>query len=84
MTEKQDIAIDYCPQCRGIWLEKGKLERFLESPTSQFREERTYDRRERFDDDDDDDHHGRYNDDDLNRAYGPNRKKSFFKDLFDF
>jgi Zn-finger nucleic acid-binding protein len=30
MTERQGTQIDYCPQCRGIWLEKGKLDRIVE------------------------------------------------------
>jgi len=30
MTERQGIEIDYCPQCRGIWLDRGELEKLLE------------------------------------------------------
>lgn len=30
MTERLNISIDYCPQCRGIWLEKGKLDTIIE------------------------------------------------------
>ena len=30
MAEKQGVEIDYCPQCRGIWLEKGKLDKIIE------------------------------------------------------
>lgn len=30
MAERAGVSIDYCPQCRGIWLEKGKLETLLE------------------------------------------------------
>jgi Zn-finger nucleic acid-binding protein len=29
MGERLSISIDYCPQCRGIWLEKGKLDQLL-------------------------------------------------------
>jgi Zn-finger nucleic acid-binding protein len=29
MGERLTISIDYCPQCRGIWLEKGKLDQLL-------------------------------------------------------
>ncbi len=29
MTERQGIEIDYCPQCRGIWLDRGELDRLL-------------------------------------------------------
>ena len=34
MAEKQGVDIDYCPQCRGIWLEKGKLEKIIEKMSS--------------------------------------------------
>ena len=30
VTERQGIDIDYCPQCRGIWLDRGKLEKLIE------------------------------------------------------
>ncbi|MDN5782991.1 MAG: zf-TFIIB domain-containing protein [Luteimonas sp.] len=30
MTDRQGIEIDYCPQCRGIWLDRGELDRLIE------------------------------------------------------
>ena len=30
MTERQGIEIDYCPQCRGIWLDRGELDKIVE------------------------------------------------------
>ncbi|GAA1315100.1 zf-TFIIB domain-containing protein [Leucobacter albus] len=30
MSERQGIEIDYCPQCRGIWLDRGELDKILE------------------------------------------------------
>ncbi len=30
MTERQGIEIDYCPQCRGVWLDRGELDRLIE------------------------------------------------------
>ena len=36
MTEKKGIEIDYCPECRGIWLDRGELEKLIEN------EEKTY------------------------------------------
>ena len=27
MTDRQGIEIDYCPQCRGIWLDRGELDK---------------------------------------------------------
>ena len=30
MSERQGIEIDYCPQCRGVWLDRGELDKLLE------------------------------------------------------
>lgn len=30
MTERQGIEIDYCPMCRGIWLDRGELDKIVE------------------------------------------------------
>lgn len=48
MGERMSMEIDYCPQCRGIWLEKGKLDDLLRSASKG---EET--RRNRKDEDDD-------------------------------
>ena len=30
ISERQGIEIDYCPECRGIWLDKGELDKIIE------------------------------------------------------
>lgn len=30
MTTRQEIEIDYCPNCRGVWLDRGELDRLIE------------------------------------------------------
>ena len=39
MSERSGIEIDYCPTCRGVWLDRGELdkiiERSLDQPASQ-------------------------------------------------
>ena len=30
MSEKQGVEIDYCPACRGVWLDRGELDKILE------------------------------------------------------
>ncbi|MDP3426628.1 MAG: zf-TFIIB domain-containing protein [Humidesulfovibrio sp.] len=30
MTERSGIEIDYCPQCRGVWLDRGELDKIIE------------------------------------------------------
>jgi hypothetical protein len=85
VTERQQVEIDYCPQCRGVWLDRGELDKIIER-TGNYREipparalDRDDDRyrsedRDKYRDD-------RYRDDD---DYKKKRKKSFLDDLFDF
>lgn len=30
MTERQGVEIDYCPKCRGVWLDRGELDKIIE------------------------------------------------------
>lgn len=30
MTERQGVEIDYCPQCRGVWLDRGELDKIID------------------------------------------------------
>ena len=30
MAERQGIEIDYCPQCRGVWLDRGELDKIID------------------------------------------------------
>jgi Zn-finger nucleic acid-binding protein len=30
MTERKDVEIDYCPKCRGVWLDRGELDKIIE------------------------------------------------------
>ncbi|MBB2924347.1 zf-TFIIB domain-containing protein [Cellulomonas cellasea] len=30
MSERQGVEIDYCPQCRGVWLDRGELDKILD------------------------------------------------------
>jgi Zn-finger nucleic acid-binding protein len=30
MTERNGVEIDYCPKCRGVWLDRGELDKILE------------------------------------------------------
>lgn len=33
MSERQGVEIDYCPQCRGVWLDRGELDKIIERAT---------------------------------------------------
>ena len=30
MSDRQGIEIDYCPQCRGVWLDRGELDKIID------------------------------------------------------
>lgn len=71
ITDRQGIEIDYCPQCRGIWLDRGELDKLIErSLPAATQPQPRYETR----DYDDDDH----------RYDKRKRKSSFLGDLFDF
>lgn len=74
MTERQEVEIDYCPKCRGVWLDKGELDKIIEKSQQESRVQNTDSTYNLYDDDDDD--------------YGknPNRKRrgGFLGNLFDF
>lgn len=33
MTERQGVEIDYCPTCRGVWLDRGELDKIIDRAT---------------------------------------------------
>jgi len=68
ITDRQGVEIDFCPQCRGVWLDRGELDKVVE-------------RAARFSDDDDDDRHRERRDHDRDRYY--QKRKSFWSELFD-
>lgn len=35
MSERQGIEIDYCPECRGVWLDRGELDKIIERAVPQ-------------------------------------------------
>ena len=35
MSDRQGIEIDYCPQCRGVWLDRGELDKLIERAAVQ-------------------------------------------------
>ena len=34
MTDRQGVEIDYCPQCRGVWLDRGELDKIIDRSES--------------------------------------------------
>ena len=86
------IAVDVCSQCRGVWLDRGELEKLI-SQAQAIDEQAQYDRRGDFDDDDDDYRKGQFqrranhdHDDSPHDAQGRPRKRRWyeaFTDMFD-
>ncbi|MBP2391123.1 Zn-finger nucleic acid-binding protein [Aeromicrobium fastidiosum] len=35
MSERSGIEIDYCPECRGVWLDRGELDKILDRATAE-------------------------------------------------
>jgi uncharacterized protein len=81
MTERQGIEIDHCLNCRGVWLDRGELDKIIECSSSEMPSqsypEWQYDRHEYSDDkhhrDHSDNHHHKHN----------QKKRGFLRDLFD-
>ena len=77
ISSREGVEIDYCPACRGVWLDRGELDKIIDragpggAPIPQSREpEREV----------------RYGGDDRDRDRDRHRRKkrSFLDDLFDF
>ena len=83
MADRNGIEIDYCPDCRGVWLDRGELDKIIErsiqqSPVQQppIPQRSNYPNQERYYSDKD----KYYSDKD--RYY--KKKKGLLSDLFDF
>lgn len=73
MSERQGIEIDYCPDCRGVWLDRGEIDKIIErsmttAPTAPAKYDDYKDRsRENY-----------------SKDYDPRkRRKGFLSELFD-
>jgi Zn-finger nucleic acid-binding protein len=80
MTERQGVEIDYCPKCRGVWLDKGELDKIIERTAgydgpqgNQTPSQQGYSN-EGYGGGGHHGHHGGYN----------KHRKGFFGNLFDF
>jgi Zn-finger nucleic acid-binding protein len=79
MSERSGVEIDYCPQCRGVWLDRGELDKLIERADRDGADD---DRRDRDRDRDRD----RYRDDDRESRFAKPKKKksSFLSEMFEF
>lgn len=84
MSERSGIEIDYCPQCRGVWLDKGELDKIIERSTidSSQSKKRINDNADSYNERDK--YYGQRKDYSDGNYYNNRKKKSFLGDLFDF
>ena len=78
MTDRQGVEIDYCPSCRGIWLDRGELDKLLERAASAATPVATTQapRARQHQDFDDSDYQG-------GKRHYRDRKKSWLHEIFD-
>lgn len=75
MTDRNGVEIDYCPKCRGVWLDKGELDKIIERTADHYSDRSNYERDYKS-------YH--YGDKDYRKHNPHKRKKSFLSDLLDF
>jgi uncharacterized protein len=71
MTDRSGIEIDYCPECRGVWLDRGELDKIIERSSQNVKniQHDTYSDKQRYPSD---------------RDYHYKKKKGLLGELFDF
>ena len=82
MTERSGIEIDYCPTCRGVWLDRGELDKIIDRAANALTAPPAYAAPDRERDREPD--RGRYDDDRSDKDRRKRKKRSFLDDLFDF
>ena len=50
ITDRQGVEIDYCPQCRGVWLDRGELDKIIDRTIEGDAPRREERERDRWDD----------------------------------
>lgn len=93
ITDRQGVEIDYCPKCRGVWLDRGELDKIIDRSAEftagegQFETPEVGGLKGRVQQLDSRDRDRDYDDDDRNRDRPRRRKssrRSFLEELFDF
>lgn len=80
ISNTHDVEIDYCPNCRGVWLDRGELEKIIERSNSYYPSQ--YKNNEHFNQYYDE-HHG-HHDSHHEYRHHSKHKRGFLSDLFDF
>lgn len=72
MSDRSGVEIDYCPKCRGVWLDRGELDKIVERSASAAPQD--FDREYQV---------NKYSDGE-HRRRRPKRKSSLLGEIFDF
>lgn len=75
ISDRNNIEIDYCPSCRGVWLDRGELDKLIERSSQQHNPAPSPRNDDRYDN-----HKNDYD----NHGYKKKKKESFLGDMFDF
>lgn len=85
MTDRAGVEIDYCPQCRGVWLDRGELDKIIERSTLETPPPPPVQTRQAPNRGYDDRGDRGYSDRDYdNRPRKRKKRGGFLEDLFDF
>ena len=76
MTERSGVEIDYCPKCRGVWLDRGELDKIIERSAPVSDVGRLSADRDRY--------YGSNEPAASREASEPKKRESFWSELFDF
>ena len=74
MTSREGVEIDYCPQCRGVWLDRGELDKVIQRSVADEPERMAPAPPPRYDDQRPQD----------SRDWKKRKRRSMLEDLFDF
>lgn len=79
IADRAGVEIDYCPECRGAWLDRGEIDKIIDR--SNIATDDRSRREPRYNSDDD----GRRDDYKRDHSYGKRRKREgFLGEIFDF
>ena len=90
MSDRNGIEIDYCPQCRGVWLDRGELDKIIERSMSSttHNQQPAYRSQPEPHYQDHGNQHSHYANQGYNQQQHHNqhhkKREGFFSDLFDF
>ncbi len=90
MSDRSGVEIDYCPNCRGVWLDRGELDKIIERSSNHYEGKRNDERPPQSESEKRHDDRPSYSDDDKrnysehDKNYPPKKKKGFFGEMFDF